>query len=92
MLKFMIKIFIFYCLVAMGFVTNTHAVEEYDIEFSKDDEVFIINGERFEAKIACTGWDTGDSVVFIEGDPYGTCVSATLFNLDRKEKCEVWCE
>ena len=68
------------------------AVDTYQIEFAHNDEIFVINGEAFEAKIFCLGWDVGDSVIFIDGSPYGACVSAELFNTDRKESCEVWCE
>ena len=53
---------------------------------------FLINGEVFEAQTYCLGWDEGERVIFIEGDPNGACASAILYNIDRKEKCEVWCE
>ena len=65
---------------------------KYQIEAAENDEVFIINGEKYEAKIYCLGWDEGDTVIFMDGSPLGVCVSATLFNVDRGEKCEVWCE
>ncbi len=64
----------------------------YMIEAASNDEVFIINGETFEAKVYCLGWEEGDRVRFIDGSPYGVCVTATLFNLNRDETCEVWCE
>jgi len=72
--------------------TSVFSATSYEIEAAVNDEKFIINGEVFEAKTYCLGWDEGEEVVFIEGSPMGVCTSATLFNLNRKEKCEVWCE
>ena len=68
------------------------AATSYEIEAAGNDEKFVINGEVFEAKTYCLGWDEGDRVIFLEGSPNGACASAKLYNLDRKETCEVWCE
>ena len=73
-------------------ISSLFAMSEYTIEMAHNDEVFIINDEKFEAKTYCMGWDTGDIVVFIDGSPYGACATATLYNKTRSEKCEVWCE
>lgn len=64
----------------------------YIIETSHDDEIFIINGEKFEAKTYCFNMEEGDEVIFLEGSPLGACASATILNLRTREKCEVWCE
>lgn len=64
----------------------------YTIETSHNDELFIINGEKFEAKTYCFNMEQDDEVMFLEGSPYGACASATLLNLRTREKCEVWCE
>jgi len=64
----------------------------YMIEVSHNDDLFIINGERFEAKTFCLGWSQGDPIVFLEGSEYGACASATLLNINNSEICEVWCE
>ena len=64
----------------------------YQIEAAANDEVFIINGEKFEAKTYCLGWNEGESVIFIDGSEYGACSSASLFNVDNFETCDVWCE
>jgi hypothetical protein len=64
----------------------------YEIEVSHNDELFVINGEKFEAKTYCFDMDEGDSVIFIDGSSLGACASATLINLRTKQKCEVWCE
>lgn len=82
------------CFIAVYvlFISTSFARESYTIEVAHNDEFFIINGEKFESKTYCLGWDEGDEVVFIEGSPFGACVSATLVNIDKKEKCEVWCE
>ncbi|WP_240464889.1 hypothetical protein [Paraferrimonas sp. SM1919] len=64
----------------------------YLIEVAHNDELFIINGEKFEAQTYCLGWEEGESVIFLEGSEYGACASATLFNVQRDESCDVWCE
>lgn len=64
----------------------------YPIQLAHNDELFIINGEKFEAKLYCLGWYQGEQVIFLEGSPLGVCVSATLFNINKRETCEVWCE
>ena len=64
----------------------------YEIESAVNDEKFVINGELFEAKTYCLGWEEGQRVIFIEGSALGACATAELYNLDREEKCEVWCE
>lgn len=66
--------------------------DTYEIEVAHDDELFIINGEKFEAQTYCLGWEEGDEVMFLDGSPYGACASAVLLNLRTKEKCDVWCE
>jgi len=71
---------------------SIYAATTYEIEAAVNDEKFIINGELFEAKTYCLGWGEGQRVIFIDGSPLGACASATLYNLDREEKCEVWCE
>jgi hypothetical protein len=79
-------------LLCLCFVSKANAAEYYEIEVAYNDEIFIINGEKFEAKTYCMGWDEGDYVTFLEGSPYGACASATLYNKNRKETCKVWCE
>jgi hypothetical protein len=64
----------------------------YPIEVAHDDELFIINGEKFEAQTYCLGWEEGDEVIFLEGSPFGACASAKLLNLRTRETCDVWCE
>ena len=66
--------------------------ESYEIEVAQNDELFIINGEKFEAQTYCLGWEEGDEVLFLEGSPFGACASAELLNLRTREKCDVWCE
>jgi hypothetical protein len=65
---------------------------EYEIEVSHDDEFFIINGEKYEAKTYCYDMEEGDMVIFLDGSPYGACASAKILNLRTKEICELWCE
>ena len=68
------------------------AAQQYLIEAAMNDEWFIINGEKYQSKLYCLGWDEGEHVVFLDGSPFGACVSATLFNINRRDTCEVWCE
>jgi len=88
------KIIFFVTLLLFLFsaILISYAATYYEIESAVNDEKFVINGELFEAKTYCLGWDEGDRVIFVEGSPLGVCVSATLYNMDRREKCEVWCE
>jgi hypothetical protein len=64
----------------------------YTIEFSHNDELFIINGEKFKAKTYCFGMEQGDRVAFIEGSPFGACSSAKIINIRNEKICDVWCE
>jgi hypothetical protein len=66
--------------------------ESYEIEMAHNDELFIINGEKFEAQTYCLGWEEGDEVLFLDGSPFGACASAELLNLRTREKCDLWCE
>jgi|BarGraIncu00222A_1022003.scaffolds.fasta_scaffold91489_2 hypothetical protein len=71
---------------------SAYAATSYEIEAAVNDETFIINGEVFKAKTYCMGWDKGERVIFLEGSASGACATATLYNINRKEQCEVWCE
>lgn len=72
--------------------TNVYALTTYTIDASVNDEKFVINGETFEAKTYCFNMDEGDQVAFLEGSPFGACVSATIYNTRTKMNCELWCE
>ena len=74
------------------FSSSAYAIDIYEIEVAYNDEFFIINDEKFEAKSYCLGWEEGDQVIFLDGDPNGICVSAVLYSKTRHEVCEVWCE
>jgi hypothetical protein len=79
-------------ILMLTIATATLAATSYVIEAAANDDKFIINGELFEAKTYCLGWDEGERVIFLDGSPYGACASAKLYNIDRRESCEVWCE
>lgn len=64
----------------------------YPIEVSHNDELFVINGEKFEAQTYCFDMEVGDRVLFVEGSAFGACASAEFVNLRNNRKCEVWCE
>ena len=65
---------------------------EYTVDVSHNDELFIINGEKFEARTYCFNVNKGDRVMFIEGNALGACASAEFLDLDTDVRCEVWCE
>ena len=80
-------------ILAIAFTTLVFAQKKhYEIEVSHDDEIFIINGEKFEAKTYCFNMRKGDKVIFLSGSPNGVCVSAELLNLRTNQICRVWCE
>lgn len=79
-------------LAALSLCPAARALEAYEIEAEHNDEIFIINGEKFKAMTFCLGWYAGQHVVFLEGSPLGACASAELYNIERREKCRVWCE
>jgi len=80
--------------VCRELLLNKNAIEgvQYYIEVSNNDEFFIINGERYEAKTYCFNMRVGDPIIFIEGSAHGICVSAKLLNLRTDNECRVWCE
>ena len=71
---------------------SAYAATEYEIEVSHDDELFIINGEKYEAQTYCFNMEEGDKVIFIKGSALGVCASAEILNLRTKNICKVWCE
>ncbi len=64
----------------------------YQIDKEIDSEVFVINGEVYRAQTYCFNLYEGDLVRFIEGSPYGACVSAKIYNRNRNSICDLWCE
>lgn len=72
--------------------SNVMSASTYDIEKSMNDEIFIINDEKYEAQTYCFSMDEGDEVIFLEGSAYGACVTAKLYNIRSRQTCEVWCE
>ena len=72
--------------------THSHAATQYSIETSHNDELFIINGEKFEARTYCFNLEEGDPVIFLSGSAFGACASAEILNLRTRRKCSVWCE
>ncbi|MCI0559206.1 MAG: hypothetical protein MN733_11985 [Nitrososphaera sp.] len=64
----------------------------YMIEAAVNDEVFLINDQKFRAQTYCFNMNEGDQIMFLDGDPNGGCASATLFNLTTRTQCDAWCE
>ena len=78
--------------VLLMFSLELIAETYYEIEVAHNDELFIINGEKFEAQTYCLGWEEGEYVIFLEGSEYGACAFAKLYNISRDSTCDVWCE
>jgi hypothetical protein len=89
LIKYLCLIAVFFSVIT--FPVSIHAASELEVEVSHNDEFFIIDGEKYEAKTYCFNVEEGDYVVFIEGNP-GVCTSAEFINLRTRDICEVWCE
>ena len=79
-------------LIIVSCVTAGHATPAYPVQEVLKDEIYIINGYRYEAMTACEGIAEGDWVVFLQGSPYGTCSSAVIQNLYTGATCSLWCD
>jgi len=88
------KSIIFILIIGMFILSNlkTYAYSRYYIEHAYEDEFFIINNNKFEAKTYCLGWSEGEIIKFISGSPFGNCTSALIYNETLDDICEVWCE
>jgi hypothetical protein len=79
-------------LLALLLTTPCFAASEYVVEVAHNDEFFIINGEKFSAKTYCMHLNQGDRVIFTDGSPSGLSISATVYDLNTKEECDLWSE
>ena len=80
-------------LCAIGVIsTSSFAADEYSIEVAHNDEIFIINDEKYEAQTYCFNMQEGDRVIFLEGNALGACAYAKVLNLRTKDVCNLWCE
>ena len=77
---------------AICFSTLAFSQTKYEIQVTHNDELFIINGEKFKAKTYCFNMEKGDRVIFVSGSPYGACTTAKILNLRTERICDVWCE
>ena len=78
--------------LGVGAARPTPAAASYVVEVAHNDELFVINGEKFEAQTYCFNVDEGDPVVFLEGSALGACASARFLDLRTEDECAVWCE
>ncbi|MGL4518667.1 MAG: hypothetical protein ACRCUJ_02910 [Phocaeicola sp.] len=77
-------------MIALSF--SAVAADQYVVEIEHNDEMFIINGERYEARTYCMSLEEDDSVIFLEGSPYGNCSTATVYDVNSRNTCDLWCE
>jgi hypothetical protein len=83
------------CLFAIAMSSSTTIAANQTPYFAvqndpTDDEHFVIINKVFEAKTYCFGWDQGDRVTFVEGDP-DACVDVVVYNQRVHKTCEMWC-
>lgn len=83
---------IFYTAISAFLISTAHAASKHEIEVSHNDELFVINGEKYEAKTYCFNMRESDEVIFVKGSALGACASAEILNLRTNKVCEVWCE
>ncbi|GEM_PF-4486263 len=87
-----------YCcllLLLLIFQSVALATENYVVDESIDDQIFIINGTKFTAQDVCLNVKPGDEVYFTQigqRDPFNGCAEAEFINLSNQELCNVWCE
>jgi hypothetical protein len=68
------------------------AANSHETEASDNDERFIINHDKYDAKTNCFNMEEGDPLIYVEGSAFGACLSAVIVNQHTDQKCEVWCE
>jgi hypothetical protein len=90
--RYTLSAVISFALVVAVCVTTGHATPAYPVQVVSENEVFIINGYQYEAMTACEGITEGDWVIFLQGNPYGTCSSAIIQNLHTGATCNLWCD
>ena len=66
--------------------------DSHEIEVAHKDKIFIINGDKYEARTSCFDFERGDQVIFLDGKPLGVCVSTDLLNLRNDRVCRIWCQ
>lgn len=79
-------------LILLLSVTAGNTTPAYPVQKIIDNEVFIINGNQYEAMGTCKEILEGDWVVFLQGNPYGTCSSAVIQNIHTGATCLFWCD
>lgn len=92
LLRGIITAVISFVLITVLLITTGYATPAYPVQKVLKNEVFIINGQRYEAMTACEWVTEGDWVIFLQGNPYGTCSSAVIQNLHTGATCNLWCD
>jgi hypothetical protein len=79
--------------IALSLMSNAYADNEvYAVESATDGINMIVNGIEFAAKGSCQDYQFGDGVIFLSGDPNGSCTEASLLNMRNNQSCDVWCQ
>jgi hypothetical protein len=79
--------------ITLLLMTNAQADNDvYAIESASDGINLLVNGIEFAAKGTCHDYQFGDGVIFLSGDPNGTCSEAVLLNMRNNISCDVWCQ
>lgn len=68
------------------------ATSGYEVEKVLDNGYYIINGVSWKPHTSCRTLEKGDKVTFVNGNPNGECVTATIIDHNSNSKCLLWCE
>ena len=74
------------------FTSTVFADEAYTVQSSFNDQDFIINEIEYSAKSFCPDFTLGDQVIFLTGNPNGSCTDAMIMNARTNQICDVWCQ
>ena len=71
---------------------NRLSYDSHEIEVAHKDKIFIINGDKYQARTSCFDFEKGDKIIFLEGSPLGICVTTEMLNLRNDRVCRIWCQ
>lgn len=80
-----------YLLLLTGGIAPLRAAGIYTIQERIGDDRLRINGVLFQMHSPCPDLQAEDPVMFLEGSPYGSCVTAQILNLRNKRHCSLQC-
>ncbi|MGE3318008.1 MAG: hypothetical protein AB7I18_01820 [Candidatus Berkiella sp.] len=88
----MLKIQLVTILGILGCVGQSFANDIYHVDKVLDNGYYIINGLEWQPHANCKTLREGDKVSFLEGNPNGDCVTATILDINSRTNCKLWCK